>query len=155
MPRWIYDGFGSRRRPTRTVHVGDVAVGSDHPIRVQSMTTPATKDTAATVEQIRRLVEAGCEIVRVTVPTSSDADSLPAIRAELRRQAIRTPLVADVHFTPAAAMKAIEHVEKIRINPGNYADKKKFAVREYSDTQYDAELERIEKVFTPLVLRAR
>ena len=148
-------GLFYARRPTRTVHVGDVAVGSAHPIRVQSMTTPATKDTRATVDQIERLVAAGCEIVRVTVPTTGDADALPAIRAELGRRGVRVPLVADIHFTPAAAMRAIEHVEKIRINPGNYADKKKFAVREYSDAEYASELERIADVFSPLVRRAR
>jgi (E)-4-hydroxy-3-methylbut-2-enyl-diphosphate synthase len=155
MTDWQYDGFTCRRRPTRTVRVGDVAVGSDHPIRVQSMTTPATTDTAATVDQIERLVDAGCEIVRVTVPTSADAAALPDIRRELRRRAVRVPLVADIHFTPAAAMQAVEHVDKIRINPGNYADKKKFKVREYTEHEYRAELERIERVFSPLVLRAR
>jgi (E)-4-hydroxy-3-methylbut-2-enyl-diphosphate synthase len=155
MIRWSYSGLVYRRRPTRTVHVGDITVGSAHPIRVQSMTTPSTKDTAATVSQIQRLVDAGCEIVRVTVPTTSDAEALPDIRRELQRLGLRVPLVADIHFTPAAAMKAVEHVDKIRINPGNYADKKKFAVREYSDAEYDAELERIEQVFSPLVRRAR
>ena len=143
------------RRPTRTVAVGDVAVGSAHPIRIQSMTTPSTRDTAATADQIERLVDAGCEIVRITVPTTGDAENLPNIRAELARRRIRVPLVADIHFTPAAAMKAIDHVEKIRINPGNYADKKKFAVREYTDSEYAEELERIARTFTPLVQRAR
>jgi (E)-4-hydroxy-3-methylbut-2-enyl-diphosphate synthase len=155
MSRWHCSGLVYRRRPTRTVHVGDITVGSEHPIRVQSMTTPSTKDTVATVGQIRRLVDAGCEIVRVTVPTTSDAENLPNIRRELESSGLRVPLVADIHFTPAAAMKAIEHVDKIRINPGNYADKKKFAVREYTDTEYDAELERIERVFAPLVERAK
>jgi (E)-4-hydroxy-3-methylbut-2-enyl-diphosphate synthase len=117
------------------------------------MTTPATTDTAATVAQIARLVEAGCEIVRVTVPTSQDADNLPNIRREMAARGIRVPLVADIHFTPAAAMRAVEHVEKVRINPGNYADKKKFAVREYTDAEYSAELERIERAFAPLVRR--
>jgi (E)-4-hydroxy-3-methylbut-2-enyl-diphosphate synthase len=135
--------------------VGDVGVGGDNPIRVQSMTTPATTDTVATVDQIGRLVDAGCEIVRVTVPSSADARNLPDIRRELRARGIRVPLVADIHFTPAAAMMAAEHVEKVRINPGNFADKKKFAVREYTDTEYEAELDRIEKTFTPLVLRCR
>ena len=102
-----------QRRRSRVVHVGDVALGGDQPIRVQSMTTPATTDTAATVSQIARLVEAGCEIVRVTVPTTADADNLPAIRQALRSMRIAVPLVADIHFTPAAAMKAVEHVEKI------------------------------------------
>jgi len=155
MNNWKYDGFIHRRRPTSTVHVGDVAVGSEHPIRVQSMTTPSTRDTTATVRQIERLVDAGCEIVRVTVPTTGDAENLPNIRRELERLRIRVPLVADIHFTPAAAMKAIDFVEKVRINPGNYADKKRFAVREYSESQYAAELERIERVFTPLVKRAK
>ena len=147
--------FAYRRRPTREVRIGDVGVGGANPIRVQSMTTPATTDTDATVEQAVRLVEAGCEIVRVTVPTSADAASLPAIRAGLRDRGIRVPLVADIHFTPAVAMKAVEHVEKIRVNPGNFADKKRFAVREYSDAEYDAELERIEGKFSPLVSRCR
>ncbi|HZN54166.1 MAG TPA: (E)-4-hydroxy-3-methylbut-2-enyl-diphosphate synthase [Candidatus Polarisedimenticolaceae bacterium] len=144
-----------QRRRTRAVAVGDVAIGGDHPIRVQSMTTPATTDTAATVAQIARLVDAGCEIVRVTVPTSADAENLPNIRRELTARGIRVPLVADIHFTPAAAMLAVEHVEKVRINPGNFADKKKFAVREYTDAQYDAELARIHAVFSPLVQRAK
>ncbi len=144
-----------RRRSTRTVFVGDVAVGSDHPIRVQSMTTPATTDTAATVAQIARLAAAGCEIVRVTVPTSRDADALPAIRSEMKRRGIRLPLVADIHFTPAAALKAAEHVEKVRINPGNFADRKRFAAREYTDAEYGAELARIADVFSPLVRRCR
>ena len=155
MSSWAYDGMFYRRRPTRTVRVGDVEIGSAHPLRVQSMTTPATKDTAATVLQIERLVAAGCEIVRVTVPTTADADSLPAIRSELERRGLRVPLVADIHFTPAAAMRAVEHVDKVRVNPGNYADKKKFAVREYTDAQYEAELVRIRDAFSPLVLRAR
>jgi len=130
-------------------------VGGNHPIAVQSMTTPATTDTAATVAQIVRLVEAGCAIVRVTVPTGRDADNLPNIRRELAARGIRVPLVADIHFTPAAAMKAVEHVEKVRVNPGNFADKKKFAVREYSDAAYAEELARIEGVFSPLVRRCK
>lgn len=144
-----------QRRRTRVVHVGDVALGGDQPIRVQSMTTPATTDTAATVAQIARLVDAGCEIVRVTVPTTADADNLPNIRNALHALGVRVPLVADIHFTPAAAMKAVEHVEKIRINPGNFADKKRFAVREYSQAEYDGELTRLHEVFSPLVRRAK
>ncbi len=119
------------------------------------MTTPATTDTAATVSQIARLVDAGCELVRVTVPTNADADNLPNIRRALKALGIRVPLVADIHFTPQAAMKAVEHVEKIRVNPGNFADKKRFAVREYSDLEYDAELARLHEVFSPLVRRAK
>ena len=147
--------FGWRRRPTREVRVGDVGIGGSNPIRVQSMTTPETADVTATAEQIRRLARAGCEIVRVTVPTSRDAAALPEIRAALSRDGIRVPLAADIHFSPAAAMMAVEHVEKVRINPGNYADRKKFKVFEISDADYAAELERIEQVFRPLVLRAK
>ena len=135
--------------------MGDLGVGGRNPIRVQSMTTPATTDTEATVAQIVRLVEAGCEIVRVTVPTSTDARSLPAIRRALAARKVRVPLVADIHFSPGAAMKAVEHVEKIRVNPGNYADRKQFAVREYTDAEYDAELARLEESFGPLAKRAK
>ncbi len=155
MVAWTYDGLAYRRRVARTVRIGDVEIGSDHPIRVQSMTTPSTRDTAATVDQIERLVDAGCEIVRLTVPTNADAENLPAIREALAQRKVRVPLVADIHFTPRAAMKAVEHVDKVRINPGNYADKKKFNVREYSDAEYRAELDRIAEVFTPLVRRAK
>jgi (E)-4-hydroxy-3-methylbut-2-enyl-diphosphate synthase len=144
-----------RRRPTREVKVGDVGVGGGNPIRIQSMTTPATSDVEATVAQIRRLAEAGCEIVRVTVPSTRDAEALPAIRARLASEGIRVPMVADIHFSPAAAMMAVEHVEKVRINPGNYADTKRFKVREYTDAEYGEELERIEERFRPLVLRAK
>ncbi len=144
-----------RRRPTRIVRIGDVPVGGSYPIRVQSMTTPATTDTAATVGQILRLVEAGCEIVRVTVPTSADAESLPVIRRELASRGVRVPLVADIHFTPAVALMAVEHVEKVRINPGNFADKKRFALREYTDAEYEAEIGRIRRLFVPLVKRCR
>jgi (E)-4-hydroxy-3-methylbut-2-enyl-diphosphate synthase len=144
-----------QRRRSRVVYVGDVPLGGDHPIRVQSMTTPATTDTAATVAQIVRLVEAGCEIVRVTIPTTADADNLPNIRRALNAAGIRVPLVADIHFTPAAAMKAVEHVEKIRVNPGNFADKKRFTVHEYSQAEYDAELARLHDVFSPLARRAK
>ncbi len=144
-----------RRRPTREVKVGDLGVGGANPIRVQSMTTPATSDVEATVAQIRRLVEAGCEIVRVTVPSTKDAEALPVIRQRLAADGIRVPLVADIHFSPAAALMAVEHVEKVRINPGNYADTKRFKVREYTDDEYREELERIEERFRPLVLRAK
>jgi (E)-4-hydroxy-3-methylbut-2-enyl-diphosphate synthase len=119
------------------------------------MTTPATHDVDATVEQIHRLVQAGCEIVRVTVPSTRDAEALPEIRRRLQASGIRVPLVADIHFSPAAAMMAVEHVEKVRINPGNYADTKRFKVWEYTDAEYQAELERIEERFKPLVLRAK
>lgn len=149
------DRLGYARRRARIVRVGDVGIGGDEPIRVQSMTTTATTDTLGTAAQIERLVDAGCEIVRVTVPTSKDAENLPAIRRELRARGVRVPLVADIHFTPAAALLAAEHVEKVRINPGNFADKKKFAVREYTDAEYAAEIERIETLFDPLVRRCK
>jgi len=155
MPSWTYDGLSYRRRPTRTVWVGDVAVGAEHPIRVQSMTTPATTDVPATVSQIARLVEVGCEIVRVTVPTVTDAGYLPGIKAEMRRRGVHMPVVADIHFSPAAAMAAVEHVEKVRVNPGNYVDSKRFEQREYTDDEYAAEVERIAARFLPLVDRAR
>jgi (E)-4-hydroxy-3-methylbut-2-enyl-diphosphate synthase len=118
------------------------------------MTTPPLSDTARTVDQIARLIGAGCEIVRLTVPTIADADQLPAIRAALRLRGLRIPLVADIHFSPAAALRAVEHVEKVRINPGNFADSKRFAQREYTDSQYASELQRLEVKLRPLVQRA-
>src|SRR5207249_857821 len=127
----------------------------NYPIRIQSMTISDTMDTAATVAETIQLVEAGCEIVRITAPSLNEAENLRHIKAELHRCGIRVPLVADIHFTPNAALKAAEYVEKVRINPGNYADKKKFATREYSDNEYQAELERIEERFKPLVLKLK
>lgn len=151
----IGDVFRPSRRRTRVVRVGDVAIGGDEPIRVQSMTNTDTMDTEATVEQVVRLAEAGCEIVRVTAPSIRDAENLRAIRAALRERGVDVPLVADIHFTPNAAMIAAEVVEKVRINPGNYADRKKFEVREYDDREYAAELERVAERFRPLVRRCR
>src|ERR671923_2959574 len=144
-----------QRRKTRVVYVGDVPLGGNHPIRVQSMTTTDTCDTAATVQQIIRLVEANCEIVRVTAPSIRDAENLQHIKAELTRHGIRVPLVADIHFTPNAALVAADYVEKVRINPGNYADRKLFQIKEYTDDEYEAELERIEERFKPLVLKCK
>src|SRR5712691_8530889 len=152
---WCDSPFAYRRRATREVKIGDVGVGGVNPIRVQSMTTPPTTDTGASVDQIARLVAAGCEIVRVTVPTSADARNLPDIRRALAARRIGVPLVADIHFSPGAALEAVEHVEKIRVNPGNYADRKQFAVREYTDAEYDSELARLAETFSPLVLRAK
>jgi len=149
----IRSPFVPVRRRTREVRVGDVVIGGDHPIRVQSMTTTDTQDTAATVDQAEQLARAGCELVRITAPSIRDAENLAAIKAELVRRGIHTPLVADIHFTPNAAMVAALHVEKVRINPGNFADKKKFAVREYSDPEYAAERERAAERFRPLVRR--
>jgi (E)-4-hydroxy-3-methylbut-2-enyl-diphosphate synthase len=119
------------------------------------MTISDTMDTAATVAETIQLVEAGCEIVRITTPSLNEAENLRHIKAELRRRGVHVPLIADVHYTPNAALKAVEYVEKVRINPGNYADKKKFAIKEYSDGEYQAELERIEQRFKPLVLKAK
>lgn len=154
-PRYVADPYRYRRRVTRVVPVGDVGIGGTHPIRVQSMTTTDTMDTDATVAQTIRLVQAGCEIVRITAPTVEDARNLGPIRRTLRDEGITVPLVADIHFSPAAAMAAADHVEKVRINPGNFADSKRFAVREYSDTEYLAELSRIEERFAPLVEKCK
>ncbi len=144
-----------QRRKTRVVMVGNVGVGGDNPIRIQSMTTTRTQDTDATVNQAVRLVRAGCEIVRITAPTEVDAANLKHIAAVLRGKGIRVPLVADIHFRPDAALEAAEHVEKVRINPGNFSDAKAFKVREYTDAQYNDELARIEERFTPLVLKLK
>ncbi len=143
------------RRVTRTVMVGNVGVGGDNPIRVQSMTTTRTQDVEATVAQAVRLVQAGCEIVRITAPTARDARAIAQIRDRLRADGITVPLVADIHFSPEAAMAAADIVDKVRINPGNYADSRKFAVREYDDAAYDAELARIEERVTPLILKCK
>ena len=144
------------RRPTLEVKVGSVGVGGDNPIRLQSMTTSDTQDIAATVKQSIALAEVGCEIVRITAPNVAAAQALREIRAQFTAAGFgHIPLVADIHFLPSAAMEAVEHVEKVRVNPGNYADKKKFAVREYSDSDYDRELQRLYEAFSPLVLRAK
>jgi len=152
---YVTSPFAPRRRATREVLVGDVGIGGENPIRIQSMTTTNTQDVAATVEQTEQLAAAGCEIVRITAPSITDAEALAAIRAELDRRGVRVPLVADIHYTPNAAMVAAEHVEKVRVNPGNYADKKKFAVREYGDAEWRAEVERVAERFRPLVQRCR
>ncbi|MFN8524752.1 MAG: (E)-4-hydroxy-3-methylbut-2-enyl-diphosphate synthase [Chloroflexota bacterium] len=153
--RYCRDSFAFHRRPTREVMVGTVGVGGANPIRIQSMTTTRTQDVAATVAQARRLANVGCEIVRVTAPTVQDARALKDIRRQLRAAGMTNPLVADIHFSPAAAMEAADHVEKVRINPGNFADSRTFAIREYSDREYEDELERIEARFTPLVLKCK
>lgn len=126
-------------------------MGGNNPIRIQSMTTIDTMDTSGSVEQTIRMVEAGCEYVRITAPSMKEAQNLEVIRKELRRQGYRVPLIADIHFTPNAAELAARLVEKVRINPGNYADKKRFEAIEYTDTSYEAELDRIRQKFTPLV----
>ncbi len=123
------------RFPTREVRVGSIGIGGKNPIRVQSMTTSDTCDTESTVKQIIDLANVGCEIVRVTVPAMADAENLKNIRAKLKAQHCEVPIVADIHFTPSVALKVVEYVEKVRINPGNFADKKKFAEREYTDQE--------------------
>jgi (E)-4-hydroxy-3-methylbut-2-enyl-diphosphate synthase len=133
------------------VKIGDLALGGDQPIRVQSMTTTDTMNTQATVEQSIRMIEAGCELVRITAPSITEAENLAAIKNELRKRGYNTPLVADIHFTPNAAEIAARIVEKVRVNPGNYADKKKFEHIEYTDAAYDEELMRIRERFIPLV----
>lgn len=139
------------RFKTREVTIGNIKIGGDNPIVVQSMTTTNTMDTQATVEQSIRMIEAGCQLVRITAPTKRDAENLRNIKDELRARGYNTPLVADIHFTPNAAEIAAQIVEKVRVNPGNYADKKKFEHIEYTDDEYQAELERIRKRFVPLV----
>jgi (E)-4-hydroxy-3-methylbut-2-enyl-diphosphate synthase len=139
------------RRKTRTVHIGDVPMGSDHPIRIQSMTTTDTMDTLKTVEQSIRMIEAGCEYIRITAPSINEAKNLENIKKELRARGYQAPLIADIHFTPNAAEMAARLIEKVRVNPGNYADKKKFDIIEYTEGEYEAELERIRMRFTPLV----
>jgi len=156
LPPYCASRFRAVRRPTREVKVGVVGVGGANPLRVQSMTTTLTQDVAATVRQTIALAEVGCEIVRITAPNKEAARALKDIRAQVTAAGWgELPLVADIHFLPSAAMEAVEHVEKVRVNPGNYADKKKFAVKEYSDHEYEAELERLHEAFSPLVLRAK
>ena len=138
---------------TREVKIGEVPLGGNNPIRLQSMTTTDTLDTKATVEQSIRIIEAGADYVRITAPGIKDAENLAEIKKELRKRGYRTPLIADIHFTPNAAEIAAKIVEKVRVNPGNYADKKKFAAREYTDAEYNRELERLHDAFSPLVRR--
>ena len=155
MSRYCASRFATVRRKTREVRVGNVGIGADNPIRIQSMTTTLTTDIDATVFQARALIEAGCEIVRITAPNKQSARALRKIRKRLNEDKLQVPLVADIHFLPSAAMEAVKHVEKVRVNPGNYADKKKFQIREYSDAQYREELDRLHEAFSPLVLRCK
>src|SRR6266487_1325782 len=154
--RYCESPFFFRRRITREVIVGDparggVILGGGHPVVVQSMLTCDTMDTGECVKQTLDLVAVGCQIVRITAPTVKDAANLKNIVSELRARGCHVPIVADIHFKPDAAMEAAKWVEMVRINPGNYADSKKFAIKEYSDEQYAGELNRIEEKFTPLV----
>jgi (E)-4-hydroxy-3-methylbut-2-enyl-diphosphate synthase len=151
MSRFCPNPWYYQRRQTREVKVGKVGVGGSNPIRVQSMLTCDTMDTEACIQQTLDLVAVGCEIVRITAPTVKDAKNLQPIKEGLLARGCDVPIVADIHFKPEAAMEAAHWVEKVRINPGNYADSKKFAIKEYSDEQYGAELNRIRERFTPLV----
>ncbi len=139
------------RYKTREVFIGNIPLGGNNPIRIQSMTTTDTMNTIATVEQTIRMVEAGCEYVRITAPSINEAKNLEVIKKELRARGYNAPLIADIHFTPNAAEMAARIVEKVRVNPGNYVDKKKFDLIEYSDSEYQEELDRIRARFTPLV----
>ena len=154
--RYCESPYVFKRRQTREVVIGDpqqggVIIGGNHPVVAQSMITCDTMDTAASVQQTLDLVAVGCQLVRITAPTVKDAANLQVIVAALRQRGCRVPIVADIHFKPEAAMEAVKWVEVVRVNPGNYADSKKFAIKEYTDAQYLAELKRIEEKFTPLV----
>ncbi len=155
--RYCESPFFHHRRKTREVVIGDpahggVIIGGDHPVVKQSMLTCDTMDTALSVRQTLELVAVGCQLVRITAPSVKDAANLQHIVAELHKRGCCVPIVADIHFKPEAAMEAVKWVEVVRVNPGNYADSKKFATKEYTDEQYTAELKRIEEKFTPLVL---
>ncbi|MFN3590168.1 MAG: (E)-4-hydroxy-3-methylbut-2-enyl-diphosphate synthase [Spirosomataceae bacterium] len=140
-----------QRRNTHTVQIGGLTMGSDFPIRVQSMTTVDTMDTLGSVEQCIRMIESGCELIRITAPSVKEAQNLEQIKKELRVRGYDVPLVADIHFTPNAAELAARIVEKVRINPGNYADKKRFEIIDYSEVAYQDELDRIRERFLPLI----
>ena len=140
-----------KRLKTKEVNVGDLLLGNFHPIRVQTMTTTDTMDTIATVEQSIRCIEAGSELIRITAPSKTEAENLLVIKNELRKRGYTTPIVADIHFTPNAAEIAARIIEKVRVNPGNYVDKKKFEQIEYTDSEYAEEIDRIRERFTPLV----
>src|SRR3569623_3362263 len=140
-----------KRLKTLEVKIGDLLLGNFNPIRLQTMTTTDTMDTMATVEQSIRCIEAGAELVRITAPSKKEAENLLNIKNELRKRGYTTPLVADIHFTPNAAEIAARIVEKVRVNPGNYVDKKKFELLEYSDAVYQEDIERIRNRFTHLI----
>ncbi|MEY4350313.1 MAG: 4-hydroxy-3-methylbut-2-en-yl diphosphate synthase [Bacteroidota bacterium] len=152
MQRYCLDPWNRTRILTKEVQIGSLKLGGENSIRVQSMTTTDTMDTEGSVAQSVRMIDAGCELVRLTAPSKNEAENLQNIKAELIKRGYNTPLVADIHFTPNAAEIAAKIVEKVRVNPGNYADKKKFEEIEFTDASYQAELKRIEEKFTPLVL---
>ena len=147
--------FNPTRRRTTEVNIGNITIGGNHPVKVQSMTTTDTLDIQSTVKQTIELAEAGCEIVRITAPNVRAAEALGEIKKNVRNAKLDVPLVADIHFMPQAAMEAVKHVEKVRVNPGNYADRKKFQSREYSDSQYEEELHRLHDAFSPLIIRCK
>ena len=149
--KYPQDFYRFQRRLTRQVSVGTVGVGAENPIRIQSMIIADTMDTDSSVKEVLELADAGCEIVRITAQTRRHAANLEHIARKVRSHGCDVPLVADIHFKPDAALEAAKWVEKVRVNPGNYADKKKFEIREYSDQQYLEELQRIREQFTPLV----
>ncbi|MFM6936035.1 MAG: (E)-4-hydroxy-3-methylbut-2-enyl-diphosphate synthase [Flavobacteriales bacterium] len=149
---YCIDPFNRKRLPTIEVRIGELKMGGDNPIRLQSMTTTDTMDTNGSVAQSIRMIEAGCELVRLTAPSKNEAENLGVIHQKLADLGYHVPLVADIHFTPNAAEIAAKLIEKVRVNPGNYADKKKFEEIDYTDESYQAELLRIETKFTPLVL---
>ena len=139
------------RRKTRTVMVGKVGVGSAEPVRIQSMLTSETTDLDSVMHEIQALHRASCEMIRITIPNRKALDAIPEVRRRMSEEGIERPLIADIHFNPQLAVDSCEFFEKVRINPGNYADRKKFEIREYSDLQYAEELERIEETLLPLV----
>ena len=150
-PTYCIDPFNRKRLPTMEVRIGQLTLGGDNPIRLQSMTTTDTMDTDGSVAQSIRMIDAGCELVRLTAPSKNEAENLGVIHTKLAELGYHVPLVADIHFTPNAAEIAAKLIEKVRVNPGNYADKKKFEEIDYTDDSYQAELIRIETKFTPLV----
>jgi (E)-4-hydroxy-3-methylbut-2-enyl-diphosphate synthase len=147
--------FGYKRFITKEVHIGSLVLGGENPIRLQSMTTTDTMKTEATIAQSVRMIEAGCELVRITAPSKKEAENLKFIKEGLVALGYDTPIVADIHFTPNAAEVAADYIEKIRVNPGNYADKKRFEEIEYTDASYQEEVDRIRERFTPLVLKCK
>ena len=151
LQEYCLDLSNYKRLSTREVGVGDVLIGAENPIKVQSMTTTDTMDTQGTIAQSIKMIDAGCELVRITAPSIKEAENLKNIRIGLRNKGYKTPLIADIHFTPNAAEIAARIVEKVRINPGNFADKKQFQILEYSDKDYEDELNRISERFSPLV----
>ena len=141
----------TKRRDTNTVKIGNIKIGGNEPIRIQSMLTSETTDVKACIKEISRLDAVDCEIIRLTVPNQKSVESLYLIRKEMEKRGINRPLVADIHFNPQLAINVCEFVEKVRINPGNFADQKKFLIREYTDQQYEDELEKVEKKIIPLI----